>query len=128
MTNKVELEGFVGQDGEMKTLPGGASVFNFSIATTDSWKDRNTGEQKKVTEWHRVVCYGKVADEVASFVKKGALVYVRGKLKNRSWTNPSGERRTTTEVQAYEVLQKERHAAGSGWTRQAADLDDTVPF
>jgi len=95
---KVILIGNVGQDPEVRYLPGGGAVANMSVATSESWKDKNTGEKKTDTEWHRVCVFGKLADIVSQYVKKGSKVYLEGKLKTRKWQDQSGQDRYTTEI------------------------------
>ena len=96
--NKVILIGNLGQDPEPRYMPSGDAVVNVSIATSDSWKDRNTGEPRERTEWHRVVFFGKLAEIVAQYLKKGSKVYVEGRLQTRKWQGQDGQDRYTTEV------------------------------
>lgn len=101
--NKVILVGTLGQDPESKSFPNGGSVCNFSIATTESWKDKNTGEQKQVTEWHRIVANGKVGEICQQYLKKGSKVYIEGSLRTRQWTDQSGQDRYVTEIKLSEM-------------------------
>lgn len=103
MLNKVQIIGRLGQDPELKTLPGGDAVCNISVATSERWKDKQTGEQKEKTEWHRVVLFGKVAEIAGQYLKKGALAYFEGKLETRKWQDQSGQDRYTTEIRASEM-------------------------
>lgn len=96
--NKVILIGNVGGDPETRYLPNGNAVTNVTLATSDSWKDRQTGEQKERTEWHRVVFFGKVAEIAGEYLRKGSQVYVEGRLQTRKWQDQSGQDRYTTEV------------------------------
>jgi single-strand DNA-binding protein len=96
--NKVILVGNLGADPETRYMPNGDAVTNFSLATTDRWKDKSTGEAKESTEWHRVVIYGKLAEIAGKYLKKGAQVYLEGKLKTRKYQDKSGQERYTTEV------------------------------
>lgn len=96
--NKVILVGNLGQDPEKKMLPSGESMVNISIATSDSWTDKTTGERKERTEWHRVVIFGRQADVVAQYCRKGSKVYLEGKLQTRKWTDQNGQDRYSTEV------------------------------
>lgn len=96
--NKVILIGNLGQDPEVRALANGNSVANVSIATTESWKDKNTEQTKEKTEWHRVVFFGKLADIVGQYLKKGSKVYIEGRLQTRKWQDKSGQDRYTTEV------------------------------
>ena len=95
--NKVMLVGRLGKDPEVRHLESGVAVANFSIATSETYKDRNTGERKEVTEWHNVVLWRGLAEVAEKYVKKGDLIYVEGKLRTRSWEN-DGVTRYTTEV------------------------------
>lgn len=97
--NKVIILGRLGQDPELKHTPNGNAVCNFSLATSESWKDKNSGEKKEKTEWHRVVVWGKLAELCGEYLSKGREVYVEGKLSTRSWDDKnSGEKRYATEV------------------------------
>lgn len=96
--NKVILVGNLGQDPEVKFMPSGEAVANISIATSESWKDKQTGEQKEKTEWHRVVMFGKLAEIAGEYLKKGSKVYIEGKLQTRKWTNQQGQDQYTTEI------------------------------
>lgn len=96
--NKVILVGNVGQDPEVRYLPNGGAVANVSIATSESWMDKNSGQRQEKTEWHRVVFFGKLADVVSQYVKKGSKLYVEGKLQTRKWQDQSGQDRYTTEI------------------------------
>ncbi len=96
--NKVILVGHLGRDPEVRYSPDGTAIANFSLATSDTWKDKATGEKKEATEWHRVVYFGKVAEIVAQYLKKGAAVYVEGSLKTRKWQDKEGQDRYTTEI------------------------------
>ena len=96
--NKVIVLGNLGQDPEIKFLPSGGAVANVSVATSESWKDKQTGEQKDKTEWHRVVVFGKLAEIVGEYLKKGSQVYFEGKLQTRKWQDQSGQDRYTTEI------------------------------
>lgn len=96
--NKVILIGNVGGDPETRYLPNGNAVTNITLATTDSWKDKQTGQQQDRTEWHRVVFFGKVAEIASQYLKKGSQVYVEGRLQTRKWQDQSGQDRYTTEI------------------------------
>jgi single-strand DNA-binding protein len=95
--NKTILLGNLGKDPELKFLPNGDAVCNFSIATTDSWKDK-AGQKQEKTEWHNVVLYRKLAEIAGEYLRKGSSVYVEGSLQTRKWTNKEGQERYTTEV------------------------------
>lgn len=96
--NKVIIVGNLGRDPEMRTFPSGDQVANVTIATTDKWKDKQTGEMKEATEWHRVVFNGRLAEIVGQYLRKGSQVYVEGSLRTRKWTDKDGQERYTTEI------------------------------
>ncbi len=98
--NKVIIVGNLGRDPEMRAFPSGESVANVTIATTDKWKDKQTGEPKEATEWHRVVFNGRLAEIVGQYLRKGSQVYVEGSLRTRKWTDQSGQEKYTTEIRA----------------------------
>jgi len=155
--NKVIIVGNLGRDPELRTFPSGDQVANVTIATTDRWRDKNTGENKEATEWHRVVFNGKLAEIVGQFLRKGSQVYVEGSLRTRKWTDQaSGQERYATEIRAdsMQMLGSRHGNDGEGdshapapATRQAAapapratpapaprassgfdDMDDDIPF
>ena len=96
--NKVILIGSLGNDPEVKYLPSGGAVANISIATSESWRDKATGEQKEKTEWHRIAIFGKLAEITGEYLRKGSQVYIEGQLQTRKWQDQSGQDRYTTEV------------------------------
>ena len=96
--NRVILVGHLGQDPEVRYMPNGNAVANFSVATSESWKDKQTGETRDRTEWHRVVVFGKLAEIAGEYIKKGTQVYLEGQLQTRKWQDQSGQDRYTTEV------------------------------
>ena len=96
--NKVILIGNLGKDPEVRYTASGEAMCNFSLATTDSWKDKATGEKKELTEWHRVSFFGKLAEISGQYLKKGSQVYVEGSLRTRKWTDKEGQERYTTEI------------------------------
>lgn len=96
--NKAILVGHLGKDPEVRYTAAGDAVCNFSIATSESWKDKNTGEKKEITEWHRCTCYRKTAEIAGQYLKKGAQVYVEGKITTRKWQDKDGQDRYTTEI------------------------------
>ena len=99
--NKVIIAGNLGRDPEMRTFPSGDSVANVTIATTDRWRDKNTGENREATEWHRVVFNGKLAEIAGQYLRKGSQVYVEGSLRTRKWTDQAtGQERYATEIRA----------------------------
>ena len=143
--NKVILIGNLGRDPEVRQLPDGNPVINMSVATSESWKDRQSGERRERTEWHRVVIFNeRLADVAQRFLHKGSKVYLEGQLQTRKWTDQSGQERYTTEV----VLGRFRgeltmlDSRGDGGGRDygeapaaqpdaggaASDLDDDIPF
>lgn len=95
--NKTILLGNLGKDPELKFLPNGDAVCNFSIATTDSWKNKD-GEKQEKTEWHNIVLYRKLAEIAGEYLRKGSSVYIEGSLQTRKWTNKEGQERYTTEI------------------------------
>lgn len=101
--NKVILIGNLGQDPEVRYMPQGGAVANLSIATSESWKDKATGEMKEQTEWHRVVIYQRLAEIAGEYLRKGSKVYIEGKLKTRKWQDQQGVERYTTEIVANEL-------------------------
>jgi len=101
--NKVILIGNLGNDPEVRYMNNGDPVCSFSLATTESWKDKNTGEKKEQTEWHRVVVYGKLAEIIEKYSKKGSQLYVEGRLRARKWTDAQDVLKTTVEIVANEV-------------------------
>jgi len=101
--NKVELIGRLGQDPEGRSMPNGEQVCNMSVATSEKWRDKNTGETKEATEWHRCVVFGKLANICLEYLTKGSLVYLEGKNKTRKWTDKDGIERYTTEVHCHEM-------------------------
>jgi single-strand DNA-binding protein len=150
--NKVIIIGNLGRDPEVRYTPDGASITNVTIATTDTWKDKATGEKKEATEWHRVVFFGKLAEIAGQYLKKGRQVYVEGALRTRKWTDKEGQERYTTEIVANEMKMlgsregmsdaPPRESAGAGaaagGNRPAAapqpaggnfnDFEDDIPF
>jgi single-strand DNA-binding protein len=144
MLNKVTLIGNLGADPELRAMPAGGSVASVSIATTRRWKDKQSGERKEATEWHRVIFFNKLADVVGEYLKKGSQVYVEGRLQTRKWTDNAGVERYTTEIigEEMKILGVKREGAGSGPAAAAADYraaagpapdnfaayDDDIPF
>lgn len=96
--NKVILVGNLGKDPDVRYTPDGKAVTNITLATSESWKDKNTGQRQEKTEWHRVVFFGGVAGIAGEYLKKGSKVYIEGKLQTRKWQDQSGQDRYTTEV------------------------------
>ena len=98
--NKTIIVGNLGQDPEVRYFNDGTAVCNISVATTDTWKDKTTGEKKEATEWHRVTFTGKLAEIAGQYLKKGRSVYIEGSLRTRKWTDNQGVERYTTEIRA----------------------------
>lgn len=96
--NKVIIVGNLGRDPETRYMPNGDAVTNIAVATTESWKDKQTGEKKELTEWHRITFYRKLAEIAGQYLKKGSQVYVEGRLQTRKWTDKEGVERYTTEI------------------------------
>lgn len=96
--NKVTLIGFLGQEPEVRYLPNGSAVTNISLATSESWRDKQSGEEKERTEWHRVVLFGKLAEIAGEYLHKGSQVYIEGQLQTRKWSDNAGVERWTTEI------------------------------
>lgn len=147
--NKVILVGNLGADPESRYMPNGDAVVNIRLATTESWKDKNSGEKKELTEWHRVVFYRKLAEIAGQYLKKGSQVYIEGRIRTRKWQGQDGQDRYTTEIEANEMQMLGRREgmgdAGprdSGGGRPAArpaaqqspasggfnDVEDDIPF
>ncbi len=141
--NKVILVGNCGQDPEVRQAPSG-SIANISIATSKSWKDKNSGQQQERTEWHRVVFFNRLAEIVAEYVKRGSKVYVEGSLRTRKWQTKDGQDRYTTEIVASEMQMLdgrsdggqsgapsnayEAIAKGNPQSQQSTTMDDDIPF
>lgn len=101
--NKVILVATLGKDPETKTFANGGSITNFSVATTESWVDKNSGERKDNTEWHNITANGKLAEICQNYLKKGSKVYLEGSLRTRQWTDQSGQERYVTEIKLSEM-------------------------
>ena len=141
--NKVILIGNLGKDPETRSLPSGGAVANVTVATTDGWKDKQTGEKKEHTEWHNVVFFDRLAEIAGQYLKKGSKVYIEGSLRTRKWQDKEGKDRYTTEVRATDMQMLDSKGGGSGsYDRSEAraerpsavpavaekDLDDDIPF
>lgn len=139
--NKVIIVGNLGQDPETRYMPSGGAVTNLRIATNESWKDKQTGEQKDRTEWHRVAMFGRLAEISAEYLRKGSQVYIEGKLRTRKWQDKDGNDRYTTEIVADEMQMLGGRSGGgapamSSSAEQSApsgggvsdDFDDDIPF
>jgi len=142
--NKVILVGNLGRDPEARKLPGGDSVCNIQLATSESWTDKGTGERKEKTEWHRVVIFGKLADIAEKYLRKGSKIYIEGQLQTRKWTDKAGQEKYSTEVvlrgfggtmvmldgKVAGQTQDDSPAKydGGGAPTGGADFDDSIPF
>jgi len=112
--NKVILVGNLGRDPEIRYAPSGDAICNVSLATTDTWKDKQTGEKRESTEWHRVVFFGKLAEIAGQYLKKGRSIYVEGNLRTRKWQDQNGQERYTTEIRANEMQMLGGRGEGGG--------------
>src|SRR5512134_2095427 len=126
--NKVILVFNLGKDPETRYMPNGKAVTNFSIATSESWKDKQTGEQREQTEWHNIVMYDRLAEIAAEYLRKGSQVYVEGRIRTRKWQDKEGRDRYTTEIIANEMQMLGGRATGGGAEtrsepRAAASMD-----
>lgn len=138
MLNKAQIIGRVGRNPEIRYLTSGDAVVNVSVATSERWKDKQTGEVKESTEWHRVNFFGRLAEIANEYVQKGSLIYVEGKIKTRKWTDKDGVEKYSTEIigetmkllssrgdnQPQEQEQKPKKNQGSGFD----DMSDDIPF
>ncbi|WP_018274047.1 single-stranded DNA-binding protein [Teredinibacter turnerae] len=112
--NKVILVGNLGQDPETRYMPSGGAVTNISIATSESWKDKQTGQNQERTEWHRVAFFGRLAEIAGEYLRKGSKVYVEGSLRTRKWQDQQGQDRYSTEIVASEMQMLDARGAGEG--------------
>ena len=138
--NKVILVGNLGADPETRYMPSGGAVTNIRIATSESWKDKNTGDQQERTEWHNVAFFGRLAEISAEYLRKGSQVYIEGKLRTRKWQDKEGNDRWSTEVIANEMqmlgsrpgsgapAQSNAAAAPAGPPSGSGEFDDDIPF
>ena len=141
--NKVILVGNLGADPETRYMPSGSAVTNLSVATSESWKDKQTGEQKDRTEWHKVVMFDRLAEIAAEYLRKGSQVYIEGKLQTRKWQDRDGNDRWTTEVRANEMQMLGGRGGAGGAAPMGSDsrpssspppqpgpddFDDDIPF
>ena len=101
--NRITIVGNLGQDPEVKYMPSGGAVTNISVATSESWKDKQTGQPQERTEWHRIVFFNRLAEIAGEYLKKGSQVYLEGSLRTRKWQDQSGQDRYTTEIVASEM-------------------------
>src|SRR5215470_4697833 len=115
--NKVIIVGNLGADPETKYLPSGDAVTNIRVATTDTWKDKTSGEKKEATEWHRIAFFGRLAEVAGEYLKKGSQVYVEGSIRTRKWQDKDGQDRYSTEIRG-EVMQMLGRREGGGAPRE----------
>jgi len=146
MLNKVQIIGHLGRDPETRYLPSGDAVTNLSVATTEKWRDKQTGEQREATEWHRISVFGKLAGICNQYLRKGSQVYIEGSLRTRKYTDKDGVERYSTEIRAdtMKMLGGRQDGEGHPQQRQAApqrqqapqqqyssgfdDMDSDIPF
>lgn len=139
--NKVIVVGNLGADPDSRTMPSGNAVTNISVATSESWNDKETGEKQEKTEWHRVVFFGRLAEIASDYLKKGSQVYVEGKLQTRKWEDKEGNERWTTEIVANQMqMLGERMSQGTSNQGNVSkqntssnefvdeEFDDDIPF
>lgn len=128
--NKVILVGNLGADPEVRYMSNGEAVANVRLATTESWKDKNSGEKREVTEWHRVVFYRKLAEIVGQYLKKGSSVYIEGRIRTRKWQDKEGQERYTTEIEANEMQMlggRSGGGGGGGYSGGEAEYGGSMP-
>lgn len=143
--NKVILIGNLGQDPEVKYMPSGGAVCNITLATTDSWSDRESGERQERTEWHRVVLFRRLAEIAGEYLRKGSKVYIEGRLQTRKWQDKNGQDRYTTEIVANDMQMLDSRGGGTASFESppaekapppqpapasgpSDDFDDDIPF
>jgi len=144
--NKVILIGNLGNDPDVRYTAGGAAVANISLATSESWRDKETGEQQERTEWHRIVFFGRLAEIVSEYLRKGSKVYIEGRLQTRKWQDKEGHDRYTTEIVANEMQMLDSKASSGDFNQarppaarpaasdnndaptDSAFVDDDIPF
>ena len=141
--NKAIIIGNLGNDPEIRYMPSGGAVANITVATSDTWKDKETGEKKEKTEWHRIVAFNRLAEIMGEYLKKGAKVYIEGSLRTRKWQGQDGQDRYTTEIVAKEMQMLDSRGEGAPSQGQGqgssvrtppnvpsgpADFEDDIPF
>ena len=136
--NKVILIGNLGKDPEVRYMANGGAVCNVTLATTESWKDKQTGDQKDRTEWHNIVFYRRLAEIAGEYLRKGSQIYVEGKLQTRKWQDKNGNDRYTTEIIANEMQMLGSRGGSADFAPSSAsqpapaatadDFDDDIPF
>lgn len=126
--NKVVLIGNLGADPETRYMPSGSAVTNIRIATSESWKDKDSGEKQERTEWHRIAMFGRLAEVAAEYLRKGSQVYIEGRLRTRKWQDRDGNDRTTTEIIANDLqMLGGRSERGGGSQRAEAPVEEPAP-
>ncbi len=125
--NKVILVGRLGADPEVRYTPSGVAVANFSIATSEEWKDKNTGEKKEQTEWHRIVVWRRLAEICGEYLHKGSQVYIEGRLQTRSWEDKDGNKRWTTEILALTMQMLGSPGDSMGGSQTKGDYPEEPP-
>ncbi len=125
--NKVILVGNLGQDPETRYLPSGGAVTNITVATSETWKDKNSGQAQERTEWHRVVFFNRLAEIAGEYLKKGSKVYLEGALRTRKWQDQSGNDRYTTEIVAAEMQMLDSRGGASGGSSGDYEGYDQIP-
>jgi len=125
--NKVILVGNLGADPETRYMPSGSAVTNITVATNESWKDKQTGEQKDRTEWHKVAMFNRLAEIAAEYLRKGSQVYIEGKLRTRKWQDKSGQDRWTTEIIADEMQMLGGRGGSGGGSAPMSSPSDSAP-
>jgi single-strand DNA-binding protein len=125
--NKVILVGNLGKDPEVRYMPNGNAVANITIATSESWKDKTTGENQEKTEWHRVVLFRRLGEIAGEYLKKGSQVYIEGKLQTRKWQDNNGQDRYTTEIVANEMQMLGSRGGGGGSASYSGDDQASSP-
>jgi single-strand DNA-binding protein len=129
--NKCIILGFLGQDPKLQHMPSGGAVTSISVATSETWKDKNTGQQQDRTDWHRIVFFNKLAEIAGQYLKKGSKVYIEGSLRTRTWEQ-NGEKRYATEIVANEMqmLDSKGEGGNTGGNdyQKTPEFDDDIPF
>ncbi len=126
--NKVILIGNLGQDPEVKYMPSGSAVSNITVATTDAWSDKSTGERQERTEWHRVVLFRRLAEVAGEYLRKGSKVYIEGRLQTRKWQDRNGQERYTTEIIANDMQMLDARSSGAAnFDTQPAVFPESEP-
>jgi single-strand DNA-binding protein len=130
--NQVQIIGHLGKDPEIRYTANGEAIANFSVATTDKWKDKQSGETMEATEWHRISFFGRRAEVIGEWVKKGTLIYVQGKLKTRKWTDQNGVERYSTDINGneFKILSQPGNRAEKPQApaSQGDGFDNDIPY